>query len=200
MASNEYVNKVVLADGRTLIDLTGDDVGRNYVLNGIKFHLPSGEPSTGTCMYDAATADATAVAAEILAGKTAYKNGVKLEGTMPIRGGQVSGVSDVETPVQILNGYHDGSGYIGIDATEAEKLIPGNIKSGVTILGVEGDYTGESITAQSKTATPTFNQQVILPDSGYDYLSQVTVNEITVTETDNLAGGKTVTIGYVPAA
>ena len=43
--------------------------------------------------------------------------------------------------------------------------------------------------------TPTFSAQTILPDSGYDYLSQVDVAAITVTETDNVAGGKTVTIG-----
>ena len=66
MASNQYVNKVVLADGTTLIDLTSDDVTRASVLSGIKFHLPSGEATTGTSTYDADTSDATAVAAEIL--------------------------------------------------------------------------------------------------------------------------------------
>ena len=74
MANNQYINKVVYG-GNTLIDLTQDDATRASVLDGIKFHLPSGEATTGTCTYDADTSDATAVAAEILSTKTAYKNG-----------------------------------------------------------------------------------------------------------------------------
>ena len=195
MASNEYVNKVVLADGRVLIDLTNDDVGAADVLSGKRFHAPSGAILTGTCVYDAYTGDANAVAAEILEGKTAYKAGLKLTGTMLNRGGQQGAIADVNTPVQILQGYHDGSGSVGIDATELAKLIPGNIKAGVIVLGIEGTYAGDTITVQSKTVSPTFLQQVILPDVDYDYLSQVTVSPINIIETDNSAGGKTVTIG-----
>jgi hypothetical protein len=55
----------------------------------------------------------------------------------------------------------------------------------------------EDVKAQAKTATPTTSQQVITPDTaqGYNYLTQVTVAAIPYTETDNAAGGKTVTIG-----
>ena len=70
-----------------------------------------------------------------------------------------------------------------------------NIKAGVEILGKTGTYSGEAISVQSKTATPTNAQQVITPDAGYDYLSQVTVNAIPYVETDNAAGGVTITIG-----
>ena len=124
---NQYKNKVIYG-GQTLIDLTGDDVKRSDVLSGMKFHLPSGEPTTGTCTYDADTSDATATAADILYGATAYKNGQKVTGTMPNRGG-VSGVIDeVDEEYTISAGYHDGSGKVGIDATEQAKIIPGNIK------------------------------------------------------------------------
>ena len=194
MANNQYANKVIYA-GETLIDLTGDDVAASHVLSGKKFHLPSGAPATGTCPYDADTSDATAVADEILTGKTAYKNGSKVTGTMPNRGAQ-TGVIDTKTgSVTIQQGYHDGSGSVAIDSTEQSKIIAENIKDGVEILGVTGTYTGEGVTAQSKTVTPTNAQQVVLPDTGYDYLSQVTVNAVAYTETDNAAGGKTVTIG-----
>lgn len=194
MANNEYVNKVIYA-GQTLIDLTGDDVTPSDVLYGKKFHKPSGESGTGSCTYDADTSDADAVAAEILSGKTAYKAGSKLTGTMPNRGSQTGSIDTVSGTVAIQQGYHDGSGSVSIDSTEQAKIIASNIKDGVEILGVTGSYTGEGVTAQSKTVTPTNAQQIITPDSGYDYLSQVTVNAIAYTETDNVAGGKTVTIG-----
>lgn len=194
MANNQYVNKVVYS-GQTLIDLTVDDVSASDVLSGIKFHLPSGAQGTGTCTYDADTSDATAVAAEILATKTAYKNGSKITGTMPNRGAQTSTINTKAGSVTIQQGYHDGSGSVSIDSTEQAKIIASNIKDGVEILGVTGTYTGEGVTAQTKTVTPSTSQQTILPDTGYDYLAQVTVNAIPYTETDNVQGGKTVTIG-----
>ena len=193
MANNQYINKVIYG-GDTLIDLTADDVAASDVLSGKKFHLPSGAPGTGTCPYDADTSDATAVAAEILTGKTAYKNGSKLTGTMPNNGAVAGSISAKAEQYTVPQGYHDGSGKVSISATEQAKIIAGNIKAGIEILGVTGTYAGDTISAQAKTATPTTAQQTILPDTGYDYLSQVTVAAIPYTETDNTAGGKTVTI------
>lgn len=191
------VNKVIYG-GQTLIDLTGDDVTADDVLEGKKFHLPSGANGTGTCTYDADTTDATATASEILTGKTAYKNGEKLTGIMPNRGAVEGTISTKAGTYTIQNGYHDGSGFVGIDATEQAKIIPENIREDVVILGVTGTMSGgEGVIPQSKTATPYTTQQVVLPDTGYTHLTQVTIEAIAYTETDNTAGGKTVTIGTV---
>lgn len=190
MANNQYVNKVIYG-GQTLIDLTSDTVTASDVLKNVTFHLPSGASGVGSCEYDVDSSDCTAVVAEVLTGETFAKGGVVLTGTMPNRGAISATISSL-TPYTVQNGYHDGSGTVSVDTTN---ISAGNIKSGVTILGVEGEYTGESITTQSKTVTPTSSQQVITADSGYDYLAQVTVNAIPYTETDNAAGGKTVTIG-----
>lgn len=193
------INKVIYGN-TTLIDLTGDDVTASDVLSGKIFHLPSGATSTGTCTYDADTSDATATAAEILAGKTAYKNGAVLTGTMPNRGAVSGTISTVAGTYTIQNGYHDGTGTVGIDSTEQAKIIAGNIKSGVEILGVTGTYTGsENVKPTTKTVTPYTTAKTYLPsdDGDYNYYTQVTVNAIAYTETDNAAGGKTVTIGTV---
>lgn len=195
MANNSYINKVVYG-GNTLIDLTGDDVTASDVLSGKKFHLPSGASGTGSCTYDADTSDATAVAAEILATKTAYKNGSKLTGTMTNNGAVTGTISEVDGEYTVPQGYHDGSGKVGISSTEQAKIIGANIREGITILGVEGTMSGsEDMSAQAKTVTPSTTSQVVMPDSPtYNCLSQVTVNAIPYTETDNAAGGKTVTI------
>lgn len=195
MADNQYINKVVYG-GNVLIDLTGDDVTASDVLSGKKFHLPSGATGTGTCTYNADTSDATAVAAEILATKTAYKNGEKITGTMANNGAVTGTITTKNEEYTVPQGYHDGSGKVGISATEQAKIIATNIREGITILGVEGTMSGsEGMSAQAKTVTPSTTAQVVMPDSPtYNCLSQVTVNAIPYTETDNAAGGKTVTI------
>ena len=200
--ANEYVNKVVYGT-QTLIDLTADDVTAADVLTGKKFHLPSGAEGTGTCAYDADTSDATATAAEILATKTAYKNGSKLIGTMANRGSVTGTISTKAQQYTIQQGYHDGTGKVSIDSTEQAKIVEGNIKNGVQILGVTGTYTGsELIKATTKSVTPYTTAKTYLPsdDGDYDYYTQVIVSAIAYTEVDNAAGGKTVTIGTVAPA
>ena len=188
------INKVVYG-GNTLIDLTGDTVAVGTLLSGVTAHDASGAIITGTCDYDANTSDATAVVAEVLDTKTFYKNGSKLTGTMPNRGAVAGTISTVAGEYTVQQGYHDGSGKVAIDSTEQAKIIASNIKDGVSILGVTGTYTGEGVTAQAKSVTPSTAQQVVLPDSGYDYLSQVTVAAIPYSEALNAAGGYTATIG-----
>lgn len=194
--ANSYNNKVVLASGEVLIDLTGDTVDAAHVLDGFTFHDKSGAPVTGTCTYDSDTSDDTAAVGEILSGKTAHARGALLTGTMPNNGAQTGNISTKTQEVIIAQGYHDGSGKVSILADEQAKLIPNNIREGITILGVEGTMSGsESVVAQARTVTPKFTQQVISPEDGYTHLSQVTVQPITVSYSDNSAGGKTVTIG-----
>lgn len=195
MANNQYANKVALSDGTILIDLTGDTITAADLALGVTAHDMSGAPITGTSTLDSDTSDDTAVAGEILATKTAHARGAQLTGTMP-NNGAIAGVIDDLTAYTVPAGYHDGTGTVSIDSTETAKIIAENIKEGIEILGVTGTHSGaESVTAQAKSATPTFSQQTILPDSGYDYLTQVTVAAIPIIETDNAAGGKTVTIG-----
>lgn len=189
------VSKVIYG-GTTLIDLTTDTVTADKLLTGITAHGKDGELIEGTCSFDANTQDATASASEILTGKTAYNKGSKVTGTMKNNGSVSGKITTKVGKYTVPQGYHDGSGTVDIDSTEQAKLIPSNIREGVTILGVQGEMTGtEDARPQSKTVTPSTSQQTILPDEGYNYLSQVVVNAIPYSESDNSAGGKTVTIG-----
>lgn len=193
--ANEYVSKVVLSNGTTLIDLTADTVTAADILDGVTAHGKDGAPITGTCTYDSDTSSDTAAVAEILSGRTAHARGALLTGTMTNNGGVTGTISTKDGQYTVPQGYHDGSGKVSIAPAERAKIIAGNIKSGVQILGVTGTYSGEAITAQTKSATPSWSQQTIQPDTGYDYLSAVTVAAIPIAYSDNAAGGQTVTIG-----
>lgn len=193
---NTYNSKVVLANGDVIMDLTSDTVDAAHLLEGYTAHGKDGAPVTGTCTFDSDTSEDTAAVGEILSGKTAHARGTQLTGTMPNRGGVTGTISTKAQEYTIPQGYHDGSGKVSIAATEQAKIIATNIRQGITILGVEGSMSGqEDMNAQAKSVTPTFSTQVIAPDTGYNCLSQVTVAAITVTYSDNAAGGKTVTIG-----
>lgn len=193
--ANQYVNKFILGT-EVKFDLTQDDVTPDKLAAGIKAHDKSGAPIVGTNTFDADTSDATAAAAEILKDKTAYVAGSKITGTMPNNGAKTLDITDKGTPVSVPMGFHDGGGKAQIAAAEAAKLIPANIREGITVLGVVGTMSGsEGMTPQAKTVTPGFTEQEILPDSNYNCLSSVTVKAIPVTYTDNDAGGQTLKVG-----
>lgn len=76
----------------------------------------------------------------------------------------------------------DGFDEISVNAVTAaidSDIQAGNIRSGVEILGVTGNYSGESALLQSKTftassTTPTLS--TVEPDSGYDGLEDVDID------------------------
>lgn len=188
------INKVIYG-GNTLIDITDTTAVANKVLSGFYFYGRDGVKTAGTCAYNADTSDGTASADDILLGETAYVNGNKVTGTMPNRGAVTGTVPSKTTPYTIPQGYHDGSGTVGLSTADSAALVANNIREGVTILGIEGTMSGsEGMAPQSKTVTPTASSQTVLPDSGYNCLSQVTVNAIPYVESANTYG-TTVTIG-----
>ena len=79
----------------------------------------------------------------------------------------------------VPQGYHSGAGTVQIVAESKTLTANGTYTptAGKVITQVVVDVD-DSLTLQAKTSTPTKSQQVIQPDSGYDGLSQVTVNAI----------------------
>lgn len=87
-------------------------------------------------------------------------------------------------------------------AVYSEKNLDGHVASNIDLTGsVRPEINmicevtkSKDPTSQPKTATPTFDQNIVLPDSEYNFLSQVTVNPIPVTEEENEFDGITIII------
>lgn len=99
------------------------------------------------------TTDATAVAADILSGKTAYSTSGSVTGSMANNGAQTETIGKATDSIKIKQGYHDGTGTVSIAATEKAKIIAANIKAGVSILGVSGSSTVVDTSDATATAS-----------------------------------------------
>ena len=143
MASNLAVEQTNIADAYTVVSSKGGTVPESKVSG----NLAAAIRTISTGGLD--TSDATATAADILAGKTAYVNGNKVTGSIASRSAQTitPGTSDQT----IASGqYLSGKQTIKGDAN----LLPGNIKSGVSVFGVDGAYVGTvDIDTSDATAT-----------------------------------------------
>lgn len=75
MASNPYVNKVQLANGTTLIDISSDTVAAEKMLSGVTAHDKSGAEITGSisskaaATYNTKSSNQTIAAGQYLSGK-----------------------------------------------------------------------------------------------------------------------------------
>lgn len=81
----------------------------------------------------------------------------------------------------------DGFSKVNINAVTSSidaNITPRNIKRGVNILGVEGNYVIENL--QDKVANPTTSTQVITFDDGFEGLSNVTITPVTSTIDSNI--------------
>ena len=123
--------------------------------------------------------------------------GEEINGTMPDCGATSGTISKKTGAYIIPEGYHNGDGSVTIAEAERDKLIPGNIKDGVSILGVSGTYTGDGSsgtevdkTGNGKYAWAKYSELIDYVEtkestgssnrpSGFDYTQEYTSREIT---------------------
>lgn len=84
------------------------------------------------------TSDATAEAGDILAGETAYVNGVKVTGNIPSQAAKTITPSSTDQTAIEANTYAAGA----VTVTGDANLTAENIAEGVSIFGVEGTHSG----------------------------------------------------------
>lgn len=89
--------------------------------------------------------------------------------------------STSQQTVQADQGY-DGLDTVTVEAVDSSidsNIQAGNIKSGIQILGVTGNYSGGGSNYEQKSVTPDFSSGdvTVSPDSGYDALSSVVIQK-----------------------
>jgi hypothetical protein len=134
------------------------------------------------------TSDATATAADILAGKVAYGAGdQRLVGTMPNRG--AVNITPGPSPQSIPAGYHNGSGQVAAVVFDPSKVLEGTTIAGTagTMPNRTGHVTGQSISRSGTTLR-------IRPQPGYypgDAANSVQINEPNLLP-ENIRQGKSI--------
>lgn len=126
-------------------------MAQNVIINGVVYQnvpevdIPKSTSGTAK-FYDTASANITS--ADVLTGKTGYGANGEVQGGMANNGSTSGTISTKAGTVSIPSGYTTG-GTVAISSTEQSKIIAGNIKSGVTLLGVAGSLTLPTISQDS---------------------------------------------------
>ena len=128
-------------------------MAQNVVINGVTYsNVPEVDipkSTSGTAkFYDTASANITS--ADVFTGKTAFGSSGEVSGGMANNGSTSGTISTKAGTVSIPSGYTSG-GTVSISSTEQNKIIAGNIKSGVTLLGVAGSLTTPTISQDGTT-------------------------------------------------
>ena len=167
-------------------------MAKSVIINGVTYqNVPSVEiPLSGgsgnAVFYETSTDDA--VAGNILSGKTAHTSSGAITGSMTNNGAVSGTISTVAGSYSVPAGYHNGSGSVSISSTEQAKIISGNIKNGVTILGV----SGSSSVVNTSDATAT-TSTILNGYTAYVNGSKLT-GELTVPQVSQDSSSKILTI------
>lgn len=128
-------------------------MAQNVIINGVTYsNVPEVDiPKSGggtAKFYD--TASASASAADILTGKTAYGASGSVSGSMPSNGSTSGTISTKSGTVTIPAGHTTG-GTVSIASAAIADCVPASILSGKTILGVAGTLALPSISQDATT-------------------------------------------------
>lgn len=142
-AAGVDVSTYALGAKKQALDSTVETVSAGYyaatTLSAVDTDLAAGNIKPGVTIFGFAgnyTGDADAIAADIIMGKTAYVNGVKLTGTLTTQ--SLSAANDTVTA-----GNYTATTLSAVDTD----LAAGNIKSGIGIFGINGSLLPSGGTA-----------------------------------------------------
>ena len=172
IASGQYLNGAQTIKGDS--NLTASNIKSGVSIFGVSGSYTASSSGTDT-------SDATATASDILSGKTAYVKGNKITGTITSQAAQTitPGTSDKT----IASGkYLSGTQTIKGDAN----LVASNIKSGVSIFGVAGSYTGSGSSGGLAMKSGTTTSATI--DTGLSSIKVIIIYKDSFTATGLIQG------------
>lgn len=117
-------------------------MAKNVKINSVVYaevpqvSIPLAEGQGTAVFYD--TTGATAASVDILTGRAAFIGSGLVAGSMANNGAVSGSISKADGTYAIPAGFHNGKGTVRISSEEQAKLVSGNIKAGVTVLGVSG--------------------------------------------------------------
>lgn len=113
-----------------------------------------------------------ATTGDVISGKTfTSANGLRLTGTIPTReSGKTYTISTKDGVVTLPYGYYGSQNNVQISSSEKNKIISSNIRSGVSILGVNGTYTGSGSGGSIDDLIPAYTYTVDpIPNAAYGF-------------------------------
>lgn len=120
-------------------------MAKKVVINGVTYddaaqvNIPLADDEGVAVFYD--TTPSTAEPSQVLQGKTAFLDNGQIVGTMRNNQDASGTISTPEGSYTIPEGYHNGKGTVKLSDEDAAAIISGNIKAGITVLGVPGKAT-----------------------------------------------------------
>lgn len=149
------------------------------------------------------TSDATATAAQILDGATAYVDGDLVEGTMPNNGAVTETLDTATTSYTVPAGYHSGTGKVSVSLetksatpTKSQQTISpsaGKLLSSVSVAAIPNAY--QDVTGVTAVAADVLTGKVIVSATGKEITGSM-ANNGTISGTID---GLTTTSYSVPA-
>lgn len=130
--------------------------------NSLKGLINSNNDITGTIIIGD-TSEATATGNDLLLGKTAYARNQKITGTIPDNQPTTITLENKDEEYIIPLGYHNGTGKVKLNKSN---IISDNIKDGISILGVTGNFSGLDVSDTTATSDTVENGKIFYNANG----------------------------------
>lgn len=130
-------------------------MAKNVKINGVSYDnvpyvdMPKTDGSGDARFYD--NTSATVTASDLRKGVKAMGASGEVTGNLEAVAKTNRTISTKAQEISIEAGIHEAGAKVSISATEQAKIIAGNIRTGVTILGIEGGLSAASVVQDSGT-------------------------------------------------